>query len=265
MGAGKTLNELDRILIKSGKNGYSILRKEWLDAKQVKKNGGEHFALIDKINPPKSFIDFVGSGVGSKENKTLFNVKNFQNPKPEALLKRIIEISTKENDLVMDFFAGSGTTLAVAHKMGRRWIGIEQMDYIESITKERLKKVLNGEQGGVSKALEWKGGGGFVYAELMPLNILYKEKIENSKDEKELEKIYQDLESKAFLDYRVDLQEVLKDREFQTLALEEKKEVLKLILDSNMDYLPYGEIKDCTYEISQETIALNEIFYGGKK
>ncbi|WP_416182645.1 site-specific DNA-methyltransferase [Helicobacter anatolicus] len=184
--------------------------------------------------------------------------------KPEALLQRIIEISTNENDLIMDFFAGSGTTLAVAHKMHRRYIGIEQMDYIESITKERLKKVIDGEQGGISKAVKWSGGGNFIYAELMPLNAIYKEKIANSKDEKELEKIYQDLESKAFLDYRVDLEDVIKDKDFKDLDLENKKEVLKLILDSNMDYLPYGDIEDNSYEIDTEVIELNRIFYEDK-
>ncbi len=189
----------------------------------------------------------------------------FATPKPEALLKRIIEIATNEGDLVMDFFAGSGTTLAVAHKMNRRWVGIEQMDYIESITKERLKKVIDGEQGGISKAVGWQGGGEFIYAELMPLNAIYREKIKDSKDEKELEAIYQDLEQKAFLDYRADLAKMLKDRDFQELDLESKKEILKLILDPNMDYLPYGEIKDEGYEIHQEIIALNEKFYEDKQ
>lgn len=123
-------------------------------------------------------FDFISSKYtndkGSKELKSL-SVKNFVFPKPENLLEQIIRLSTNPNDLVLDFFAGSGTTLAVAHKMGRRWIGIEQMDYIESVTKERLKKVLAGEQGGVSKACEWKGGGGFIYAEMMPssLNFSY--------------------------------------------------------------------------------------------
>lgn len=202
--------------------------------------------------------------VATKEAIPLGIVENFRYPKPEALLKRIIEISTSEGDLVMDFFAGSGTTLAVAHKMNRRWVGIEQMDYIENITKERLKKVIDGEQGGVSKAVGWSGGGNFVYAELIPLNALYKEKIENSKDEKELESIYKDLESKAFLDYRVDLQKVLKDQDFKDLDLIGKKEVLKLILDSNMDYLPYGDIEDKSYGVCEEIIKLNEIFYGDK-
>lgn len=238
---------------------------------------GSDFAIQAPLSPLQKETDEENdteSNADSKESKL------FSTPKPEALLKRIIEISTNENDLVLDFFAGSGTTLAVAHKMGRRWIGIEQMDYIESITKERLKKVLAGEQGGVSKACEWKGGGGFIYAEMMPLNALYKEKIEKSNDENELEKIYQDLGTKAFLDYRIDskeldridskedridLQEMLKDQDFKDLDLENKKEVLRLILDSNMDYLPYGEIKDATYQVPKETIALNEIFYGGKK
>lgn len=198
----------------------------------------------------------------NKDLKTDEEFNLFATPKPEALLKRIIEISTNESDLVMDFFAGSGTTLAVAHKMKRRWIGIEQMDYIKDITKERLKKVVDGEQGGISKAVQWSGGGSFVYAEFMPLNASYKEKIEKSKDEKDLDGIYQELKTKAFLDYRVDIKELLKDKEFENLSLENKKEILRLALDSNMDYVLYGDIDDEAYAISEEIIKLNEIFYG---
>lgn len=210
--------------------------------------------------------DEVGNTQKAKQEiKVLFENDNttlFATPKPEALIKRIIEISTQENDLVMDFFAGSGTTLAVAHKMKRRFIGIEQMDYIESITKERLKKVVAGEQGGISKALNWQGGGSFIYAELMPLNVIYKERIKNINDEKMLDSIYKDLESKAFLDYRIDLDSILKDKEFKELDLQEKKEVLLDILDSNMDYVLYGDIEDKDYAISSEVIELNKIFYG---
>ena len=92
---------------------------------------------------------------GEKISK-LLQTDEFDGQKSEKLIQRIIEISTNEGDLVMDFFAGSGTTLAVAHKMNRRYVGIEQMDYIKSITKERLKKVVSGEQGGVSKTLNFK-------------------------------------------------------------------------------------------------------------
>ncbi|MBZ7940384.1 site-specific DNA-methyltransferase [Campylobacter molothri] len=199
---------------------------------------------------------------GTEDMQKLFSKKIFAYPKSEFLLQKIIEIATNENDIVMDFFAGSGTTLAVAHKMKRKWIGIEQMDYIKDITKERLKKVVEGEQGGISKAVQWQSGGSFVYAELMPLNAIYKEKINNAKNNNELEKFYDELKTKAFLDYRVDIQDILKDKDFKELSLEDKKQILNLALDSNMDYVLYGDIKDKDYDISKETIKLNEIFYG---
>lgn len=208
-------------------------------------------------------LEFGSLKSAKEELKKLgFDREAFSSPKPEPLLRRIIEISTNKNDLVMDFFAGSGTTLAVAHKMGRKWIGIEQMDYIQDITKERLRKVIDGEQGGISKVAEWKGGGSFIYAELMPFNAIYRERIEASQDEKELETIYKDLEEKAFLDYRVDLQEILADQDFKNMSLEDKKETLRLILDENMDYVPLGDIEDKTYGIDEDTIRLNKMFYG---
>ncbi|EHK6250638.1 site-specific DNA-methyltransferase [Campylobacter upsaliensis] len=217
---------------------------------------------LKKVDSSRDF-----SPVSQAQNDKMAESQNnntplFATPKPEALLKRIIEISTQENDLVMDFFAGSGTTLAVAMKMKRQFIGIEQMEYIESITKERLKKVVSGEQGGISKAVDWQGGGSFIYAEIMPLNVAYKERIKNINDEKMLDSIYKDLESKAFLDYRVDLDSILKDKEFKDLDLQEKKEALLNILDSNMDYVLYGDIEDKDYAISSEVIELNKIFYG---
>lgn len=93
----------------------------------------------------------------------------FDTPKPERLLKRILEISTNEGDLVLDSFAGSGTTGAVAHKMGRRWIMVELGEHCHTHIIPRLKKVIDGEdQGGISKAVNWKGGGGFRYYRLAP-------------------------------------------------------------------------------------------------
>ncbi|EAJ7572141.1 site-specific DNA-methyltransferase [Campylobacter upsaliensis] len=253
------------------KNGFIEFRKSktknsgWAVCYKNYENVDNENNPIIRAAPYKNLLLEVMNHHATKEIKALFengNTTLFATPKPEALIKRIIEISTQENDLVMDFFAGSGTTLAVAHKMKRRFIGIEQMDYIESITKERLKKVINGEQGGISKALNWQGGGSFIYAELMPLNVAYKERIKNINDEKELEKLYNDLESKAFLDYRIDLDSILKDKEFKELDLQNKQEALLKILDSNMDYVLYGDIDDRDYAISDETIELNKIFYG---
>lgn len=115
--------------------------------------------------------DEVGHNqISRSEIIKLFGEFTFSTPKPELLIKRIMDLSTKPNDLIMDFHLGSATTCAVAHKIGRRYIGIEQMDYIEDVAVERLKKVIDGEQGGISKAVNWNGGGDFVYAELKTID-----------------------------------------------------------------------------------------------
>ncbi len=92
----------------------------------------------------------------------------FMGQKPEALIKRILEMSTNKGDLVLDSFLGSGTTAAVAQKMGRKWIGIELGEHAYTHCYPRLKAVVDGEQGGISKAVNWKGGGGFKFYELAP-------------------------------------------------------------------------------------------------
>jgi adenine-specific DNA-methyltransferase len=102
-----------------------------------------------------------------KEINELFGANNaFDTPKPERLLHRILYISTKLNDLVLDSFLGSGTTAAVAHKMGRRYIGIEMGEHAITHCTPRLKKVIEGEQGGISQEVGWQGGGGFHFYRL---------------------------------------------------------------------------------------------------
>ena len=244
-GFKKLLNDGD-ILCENGK----IYKKERLNNENSTKVATSIF-LESKYH----------NGIATQENAEIFNKLNFAFPKPEALLQRIIEISTQENDLVLDFFAGSGTTMAVAHKMKRRCITIEQMDYIQTITKERIKKVIEGEQGGISKAVEWSGGGNVVYCELAPLNAYFVEKIQNSRNEAELESIIASMSEKAFIDYRVDIKKALEDKEFSTLSLEDKKATLIDCLDRNMDYIPYADINDSEYKISDEAKKLNKIFY----
>jgi adenine-specific DNA-methyltransferase len=92
----------------------------------------------------------------------------FSTPKPEGLVERIVQVATNPGDLVLDSFLGSGTAAAVAHKMGRRWIGIELGDHAVTHCVPRLKKVVDGEQGGISEAVGWKGGGGFRFCRLGP-------------------------------------------------------------------------------------------------
>ncbi len=102
-----------------------------------------------------------------KEVNVLFGADNpFDTPKPERLIQRILTLATNPGDLVLDSFLGSGTTTAVAHKMGRRWIGIEMGEHAKTHCVVRMKKVVDGEQGGISKAVKWQGGGGFRYYEL---------------------------------------------------------------------------------------------------
>ena len=102
-----------------------------------------------------------------KEANVLFGGDvSFGTPKPERLIQRILDIATDPNDLVLDSFLGSGTTAAVAHKMGRRWIGIEMGAHARTHCLPRLRKVVEGEQGGISQAVGWQGGGGFRFARL---------------------------------------------------------------------------------------------------
>ncbi len=222
--------------------------------------------LLEVAEGRKSSTFWDGSEVGYNLNgdaeiKQLFNGnKVFNNPKPEALISRILEISTQENDLVLDFFAGSGTTCAVAHKMKRRYIGIEQMDYIETITKERLKKVIEGEQGGISKKCDFKGGGSFVYAELKEVNLEVKKQILNAKSKSECLKIFNDL-NERFLkraDCKID---EIHSEEFQNLDLNEQKRIYCALLDSNEDYLNLGDMDEDAWGIDEITKKYNEIFY----
>ncbi len=195
--------------------------------------------------------------------------------KPEKLLQRIINLTTKEGDMVLDYHLGSGTTCAVAHKMGRQYIGIEQMDYIEDIAVKRMQKVIgktvkkDGEllervdfdNGGISKSVDWQGGGEFIYFELDKYNQAFIEKIAKV-DEKNILKLYDDIIEKAFLNYDVE-SEKLKDKkqDFKALNLSDKKEFLFSILNKNQLYKNLSEIDDKDLQVDENVKALNKGFY----
>ena len=114
-----------------------------------------------------------------REVQNLFqNEIPFATPKPERLIKRIVEIASNEGDIVLDSFLGSGTTAAVAHKMGRRWIGVELGEHAKTHCFPRLKQVVDAEQGGISKGVNWQGGGGFKFYTLAP-SLLKQDKFGN--------------------------------------------------------------------------------------
>lgn len=139
------------------------------------------FADEHSSRPPETLWHFqeVGSNrISKQEIKALFqDDKSFDTPKPEGLIKRIIDISSDSGDYVLDSFLGSGTTTAVAHKMGRRWIGIEMGDHAYTHCKVRMDKVIDGENGGISNAVDWHGGGGYHFYELAPSLLIKNDKI----------------------------------------------------------------------------------------
>lgn len=187
--------------------------------------------------------------------------KSFSNPKNESLLELIIEFATNKNDLILDFHLGSGTTCAVAHKMGRRYIGVEQMDYIQDITVERMKKVIDGEQTGISKTVDWQGGGSFVYCELLENVGTLIEKIQSASKETISEiksEIYDDERIVPYIT-RAELKKA--DEEFNSLELEDKKKVLISLVDKNKLYINYSDMEDESYAISESDKEFTKSFY----
>ncbi len=125
------------------------------------------------------FRDEVGDNQEAKsEVKKIVPDDVFSTPKPERLIERVLTLGSNSGDIVLDSFLGSGTTAAVAHKMGRRWIGVELGDHAYTHCAVRMKKVIEGEQGGISKSQNWHGGGGFKFYELAP-SLLNKDKYGN--------------------------------------------------------------------------------------
>ena len=181
--------------------------------------------------------------------------------KPEALIERIFSMVTNEGDIVLDYHLGSGTTCAVAHKMRRRYIGVEQMDYIEDITVERMKKVIEGEQTGISKTVDWQGGGSFIYCELLENASTLIKKIQAASEETISEiknEIYADERIVPYIT-REELEKA--DEEFHSLELEEKKKVLISLVDKNKLYINYSDMDDESYDISESDKAFTKSFY----
>ena len=206
------------------------------------------------------WTDIKWTGIANEGGVRLKNGK-----KPEILIKRVLELTTDENDLVLDYHLGSGTTAAVAHKMNRRWIGIEQLDYGENDSVVRLVNVIKGETSGISKAVNWQGGGSFVYCELAKSNQLFVERIEAAKKDSELEKIWSEMLATGFISCKIEPSKFsMKDEDFKALSLKDKKRILMDLLDMNQLYVNYCDIDDKTFKVSAADKAFTRSFYGDK-
>jgi len=239
---------------------YYVYKKEGLlflkDNAIIKEQGRKKVAV--KLEQLTNIISQdLWQGIANEGGVTLKYGK-----KPEELIRIILDLVTQKGDLVLDFFMGTGTTCAVAHKMGRQYIGVEQLDYGENSAVVRLKNVINGDQTGISKEVGWKGGGDFVYLELMKWNKNFAEKIKEAKTKDELKKLWEAMKEKAFLSYKVDVKTIYKNaKDFEDLSLEDQKRFLLECLDNNHLYVNYSEIDDEEYEVSEEDKKLNREFY----
>lgn len=210
----------------------------------------------------KSLLYDCKNEIGNNEIDDLFGRDEFDYAKPENLIKIIMEAVTNEGDLVMDFFSGSGTTVAVAHKLGRKYIGCEQIDHQIELTVNRLNEVICGEQGGVSKSIGWQGGGSFVYCELSKANGKFADEIENAETTGQLMDIWNRMKATDYLNYKVDVKEVDANvADFESLNLDDQKRFLIECLDKNLLYVPLSDIDSNEYGVTDEDKRLTREFY----
>ena len=261
------------------KGGQHFSERLWLFSKENLKNLDQEDKLVIRgdniyrklfIHEHKGQVlesiwsDASNAANAADEIKNLFGSIVFDTPKPEPFIQRIIELSSSESDIVLDYHLGSGTTAAVAHKMNRQYIGVEQMDYIDTVTIERLKKVIEGEQGGISKLENWHGGGSFVYMELAQKNEQAVRLISACKNFEEVISLFDELCRKYFLHYNVrikEFREEVKTDRFQSLTLKEQKEMFCRMLDLNQLYINADDRHDDNSGLGMNDVAITEDFY----
>lgn len=218
---------------------------------------------------PEKFFDeqylskAIGVGTNEDASTHLRNMGiNFSYSKPESVVAYFVRAVTKEDDWVMDFFVGSGTTAAVAMKMKRRFIAVDQMDYIGTETLKRLRKVIEGEQGGISSSVGWQGGGSFVYCELAKSNALFMDEIKEAMNDDTLKDIWKRMQETGNLNYKINPADIAESAEdFNALRLEDKKRFLLECLDKNLLYIPVSEVDSEEYSLDVEDKRLTQEFY----
>jgi len=220
-------------------------------------NGNEY----DDLNSI-AIVSFSGETV----SKMLNSEDEVKGQKSEKLLERIIKAHTEEGEIVLDFFGGTGTTAAVAHKLNRQYIIIEQLEKHIDICVRRIKKVIGGEQSGISKRNNWQGGGSFVYLKLKKYNQAFIEQIASASSATQLLEIWEQMKAKSFLNYNVDLKKQDEHlEEFKTLSLAEQKQHLCELLDKNQLYVNLSALNDADFACTEEEKKLTKDFYQIKK
>lgn len=245
-------------------NKYYIPKSEF---KSIADSKAEQYPIEDVWNGNEyddlnsiAIVSFSGETVSKMLNKN----DEVKGQKSEKLIERIIRAHTTENDIVLDFFGGTGTSAAVALKMNRQFIICEQIDKHVDISLRRLLKVEEGEQSGISKKNNWQGGGSFVYLELAKKNETALEQISACKSLEELTELFDELCSKYFLHYNVRVKEFRKEIEserFKQLNLKQQKEMFSRMLDLNQLYVNTDDRHDKNTGLTEDDIAITEDFY----
>jgi adenine-specific DNA-methyltransferase len=267
--------ELKRISKASPNTIFTMERKEKLDYYVV--NGQlilfakDRLMDIDGVKTFSEPISDIWDDVLPNDLHNEGGVIFKKGKKPEKLLYRIMQLTTNEDDLVLDYHLGSGTTAAVALKCKRRFIGIEQMDYGENDSFQRLKNVIGYHKGngieydtrGVSAETGWCGGGSFVYLELKRYNQLFFDEIEKAQTTDELIVIWEQMKARAFFRFNVEMQKLDDDIEgFKALTLEEQKQLLCSLLDMNQLYVNYSDMDDAEAGVTEDEKRITKAFYG---
>ena len=258
----------DTILFYSKDNKKLNFIKNYIyknEFKSIAKSEAERYPIEDVWNG-NEYDDLNSIAITSFSGETVSKMLNkkdeVKGQKSEKLIERIYKAHTNKGDLVLDFFLGSGTSAAVAHKMGLRYIGIEQLDEHIDISLRRLNKVLKGEQSGVSKKNNWQGGGSFVYCELLEDNESLISELEKAKNTDEIKRILNKAIDNGKLIPSVlpgDLKE--NEDDFDKLSLDEKKSLVMELLNKNKLYVNLSDINDEEYKVSEVDKKFTKSFY----
>jgi len=213
--------------------------------------------LVPSMQVTNIWSDTPYEGIAAEGGVTLKGGK-----KPEKLLQRIIALNTDPGDLVLDYHLGSGTTAAVAHKMGRRYIGIEQLDYGTNNPVVRLRKVIDGDKSGVSKSVGWTGGGSFVYVELAEQSEKLMRDLQNAATTDEVQGVLDRATERGLLRPSVlPDQLAASSSDFERLSLDDQKRVVAELIDKNRLYMNASDAEDAELGLSEADIAFTKSFY----
>lgn len=218
--------------------------------------------IIDGEEVPTMQLTNIWSDISYEGIAKEGNVKLKGGKKPEKLIRRIVEMASNRGDVVLDFFAGSGTTASVAYKLGRQFITCDQLDSQIEMSMGRLQNVAKGESSGISRAVKWQGGGSFVYCELTKANQKFVDEIESAKSHKNLVAIWQKMQSTGYLNYKINISTFEENaKDFESLSFDNQKRFLIECLDKNMLYIPVGDMESEEYAVSDEDKRLTKEFY----